>query len=99
MCKSSTSIRSLGYRHNYKHIPVKFSEVPLRGAGRALPFFFLYASGTTYMVHEDQVSSTRQWMVYSARSWNNQESVTNLAFGDGLTSKGVAIMPWPYTYP
>jgi RHS repeat-associated protein len=45
----------------------------------------LYANGTTYMVHHDQVGTTRKWTEYSGGSWISQETVTNLPFGDGFT--------------
>jgi RHS repeat-associated protein len=45
----------------------------------------LYSGGTVYMVHHDQVGSTRRWMVYSGTSWSSQDSVTNLPWGDDLT--------------
>ena len=45
----------------------------------------LYANGTLYMLHHDQVGSVRKWTVYSGGNWSSQETVTNLPFGDALT--------------
>jgi RHS repeat-associated protein len=45
----------------------------------------LYANGTLYMAYQDQVGSIRRWTQYASGGSVNQETVTNLPFGDALT--------------
>ena len=56
----------------------------------------LYANGTLYMVHHDQVNSIRKWTVYSGSTWSSDQTVTNLPFGDALTPVGTAVSDHDY---